>query len=111
MAIKSIGNLKIGYVAGHIYYEKRVASKFLVFLNSAYNAHDLKPFAEDLGYDGPPFPWNPERRSILRAELDAFYAKLYGLTRDELRYILRSNGCDGRGLSLRNLPGFEKERG
>lgn len=24
----------------------------------------------------------------LRAELDAYYAKLYGLTRDELRYIL-----------------------
>ena len=24
----------------------------------------------------------------LRAELDAYYARLYGLTRDELRYIL-----------------------
>ena len=36
----------------------------------------------------PPFPWNPERRAQLRAELDAHYARLYGLTRDELRYIL-----------------------
>jgi hypothetical protein len=36
----------------------------------------------------PPFPWNPERRAQLRAELDAYYARLYGLTRDELRYIL-----------------------
>ena len=27
-------------------------------------------------------------RARLRAELDAYYAKLYGLTRDELRYIL-----------------------
>lgn len=26
--------------------------------------------------------------AILRAELDAYYAKLYGLNRDELRYIL-----------------------
>ena len=51
-------------------------------------AHDLKPFAEDLGFDGPPFPFDPERRHQLRAELDAFYARLYGLTRDELRYIL-----------------------
>jgi len=25
---------------------------------------------------------------VLRAELDAYYARLYGLTRDELRYIL-----------------------
>jgi len=36
----------------------------------------------------PPFPWNPDRRALLRADLDAYYAHLYGLTRDELRYIL-----------------------
>ncbi|SIT43501.1 putative type II DNA modification enzyme [Paraburkholderia ribeironis] len=36
----------------------------------------------------PPFTWNPERRAQLRAELDAYYAHLYGLDRDELRYIL-----------------------
>jgi hypothetical protein len=36
----------------------------------------------------PPFIWDEQRRAILRAELDAYYAKLYGLTRDELRYIL-----------------------
>ena len=30
----------------------------------------------------------PGRRAQLRAELDAYYARLYGLTRDELRYIL-----------------------
>jgi len=28
----------------------------------------------------PPFIWNEDRRAILRAELDAYYAKLYGLT-------------------------------
>jgi hypothetical protein len=53
-----------------------------------YTSHDLKPWAEDLGYDGPPFRFDPERRALLRAELDAFYAHLYGLNRDELRYIL-----------------------
>ncbi|GHV84994.1 hypothetical protein AGMMS50230_06020 [Spirochaetia bacterium] len=35
-----------------------------------------------------PFVFNPDRRAQLRASLDARYAKLYGLTRDELRYIL-----------------------
>ena len=35
-----------------------------------------------------PYPFDPERRAILRAELDAYYARLYGLTEDELRYIL-----------------------
>ena len=35
-----------------------------------------------------PFPFDQERRAVLRAELDAYYARLYGLDRDELRYIL-----------------------
>ncbi|MGI0491369.1 Eco57I restriction-modification methylase domain-containing protein [Alkalinema pantanalense CENA528] len=57
-------------------------------LELVYTAWDMQPFAQDMGYTGAPFPWNPERRATLRAELDAYYAHLYGLTRDELRYIL-----------------------
>ncbi len=57
-------------------------------LELTYTAWDLQPFAQDMGYDSEPFIWNPERRALLRAELDAYYAHLYGLTRDELRYIL-----------------------
>jgi hypothetical protein len=57
-------------------------------LELTYTAWDLQPFARDMGYHGDPFIWNPERRAHLRAELDAYYAYLYGLTRDELRYIL-----------------------
>jgi hypothetical protein len=29
-----------------------------------------------------------DKHEQLRADLDAYYARLYGLTRDELRYIL-----------------------
>ncbi|RCK72740.1 MAG: putative restriction /modification enzyme [Anaerolineae bacterium] len=36
----------------------------------------------------PPFTWNEARRAKIRAELDAYYARLYGLTRKQLRYIL-----------------------
>jgi hypothetical protein len=57
-------------------------------LELTYTACDLEPWANDLGYKGEPFSFNPERRAILRAELDAYYARLYALTRDELRYIL-----------------------
>ena len=57
-------------------------------LELTYTAHDLTAWAQDLGHSGPPFPFNIERRAQLRAELDAYYARLYGLTRDELRYIL-----------------------
>jgi hypothetical protein len=57
-------------------------------LELTYTSRDLQPWAQDLGFDGPPFPFDPERRALLQAELDAYYAHLYGLTRDELRYIL-----------------------
>ncbi|MFZ9753834.1 MAG: hypothetical protein ACO3B3_09820, partial [Cyanobium sp.] len=57
-------------------------------LELTYTSHDLQPWAQDLGYDGPPFIFDPERRALLRADLDAYYAHLYGLSRDELRYIL-----------------------
>jgi hypothetical protein len=53
-----------------------------------YTSEDLRGFAEDHGYTGPPFKWDSERRAILQAELDAYYAKLYGLTREELQFIL-----------------------
>ncbi|HEX6292888.1 MAG TPA: hypothetical protein VFZ66_27140 [Herpetosiphonaceae bacterium] len=45
-------------------------------------------FAPRDGFPLPPFRWNEERRAQIRAELDARIARLYGLTRDELRYIL-----------------------
>ncbi|SOY43626.1 Eco57I restriction-modification methylase domain-containing protein [Cupriavidus taiwanensis] len=65
-------------------------------LELTYTAYDLKPWADVLAAYDPrpvaarsqPFAWNPGRRAQLRAELDAYYARLYGLTRDELRYIL-----------------------
>lgn len=53
-----------------------------------HTSHSLAPFARDLGRDGPTFAWDEDRRAFLRAELDVFYARAYGLTRDELRYIL-----------------------
>jgi hypothetical protein len=57
-------------------------------LELTYTAHDIKPWALDLGFDGPPFTFNPDRRAVLRAELDAWYAKLYGISREVLCYIL-----------------------
>jgi hypothetical protein len=79
-------------------------------LELTYTAWDLKPFAEALGYDGPPFRWDEERRASLRAELDAFYAALYGLTRDELRYVLDPSdvyGADFPGETFRVLKANE----
>lgn len=57
-------------------------------LELSYTSWSMAPLAEALGYTGRPFPWDEERRAQLKAELDAYYAKLYGLTREELAYIL-----------------------
>ena len=53
-----------------------------------YTAHDMAPFARDLGYDGPPFSWDDEGRRHLLARLDALYFHLYGLSRDDAGYVL-----------------------
>lgn len=57
-------------------------------LELTYTAWEMQPWAKDLGYAGEPFPFHPQRRAQLRAELDAWYARAYGLSRDQLRYIL-----------------------
>jgi len=57
-------------------------------LELTYTAWDLEPFAHDVGYDGPPFRWDPERRFLLRCELDAAFFHLYGLSRDDTDYVM-----------------------
>jgi hypothetical protein len=72
----------------NFYTEPRFAFITPKVLELTYTSHSLAPFARDLGHDGSPFAWDEDRRADLRADLDAFYARAYGLTRDELRYIL-----------------------
>ena len=57
-------------------------------LELTYTAHDLEGFARDLGYDGPPFPYDDDRRHCLKCELDAIYAHIYRLDRADLEWIL-----------------------
>ena len=57
-------------------------------LRLTYTAHDMAPLARDLGYDGPPFKWDPEQRRHLRARLDALYFHIYGLSREDAAYVL-----------------------
>lgn len=53
-----------------------------------YTSESMRPFAEDMGYMGDPIVYDDAERAVWRAELDAVYAKLYGLGKDELAYIL-----------------------
>ena len=63
-------------------------------LELSYTAHDMAPFARDMGHVNesgevlPPFAWDEVRRLNLRAKLDAVYFHLYGVTeRDDIRHV------------------------
>ena len=57
-------------------------------LHLTYTAHDMTPFARDMGYEGEPFAWDEADRRQRRARLDALYFHLYGLSKDDAAYIL-----------------------
>ena len=61
-----------------------------------YTAHDMAPFARDLGFVDakgdvlPPFVWNDEERRTRLAALDALFFYLYGINADDAEYILNT---------------------
>ncbi|WP_327748016.1 Eco57I restriction-modification methylase domain-containing protein [Streptomyces europaeiscabiei] len=57
-------------------------------LELAYTATDMHAFAADLGDTGAPFRWDESRRQVIRAELDAAFFHLYGISREDADYIL-----------------------
>jgi hypothetical protein len=77
-------------------------------LELTYTSSSMSSFAEDLGYVGAPFSWNEGRRAQLRAELDAWYAHAYGLTRDKLRYILDPADVMGVGYPSETFRGLKR---
>ena len=76
-----------------------------------YFNHDMDGWASELWEEmseeqraelpqlGAQQPWvyNPERRAILQAELDAIFAHLYGLNTEDLHYILDPEDICGKG--------------
>jgi hypothetical protein len=60
-----------------------------------YTAWDLEPLAKDLGWAGPPFRWDDERRFLSRCELDAAFFHLYLPSEEngDWRLAQRIDGC------------------
>src|SRR5262249_50951620 len=77
-------------------------------LELTYTSHSMRLWAEDLGHAAPPFAFDPDRRAILRAELDAFFALKYGLSRDELRYILDPADVKGADYPSETFRGLKR---
>lgn len=59
-------------------------------LELSYTSWRLKPYAAEVGDNGAPFRWHPERRALLRADLDAGFFHIYGVNRNEAEHILES---------------------
>jgi hypothetical protein len=59
-------------------------------LELSYTSWRLQPYAHEMHDSGPPFRWDPERRTLLRADLDAAFLYVYGLTRPEAEHVLDS---------------------
>ena len=79
-------------------------------LELTYTSRAMKAWAEDLGYSGQPFAWDDDRRAQLRADLDVFFARKYGLTDEELRYVLdpaKAKGADYPSETFRVLKDKE----
>ena len=65
-------------------------------LHLSYTAHDLAPFARDLGHVDaqgaalPPFVWDDDDRRRRLAALDGLFLHLYGLGADDAAHVLDS---------------------
>jgi hypothetical protein len=86
-------------------------------LRLSYTAHDLAPFARDLGFEGEPFGWDEEDRRARMAALDALFMRLYGLSTEDAEYVLESfpivrgqdeAACGGYRTQERILAGMER---
>jgi hypothetical protein len=69
-------------------------------LELVYTSPDMGPFSRDLDdCREDPFAWDPDRRASLRAELDAFFFRLYGIDgRDDVEYIIDTLQVRADGL-------------
>ncbi|CAM5368609.1 hypothetical protein SVIOM342S_04745 [Streptomyces violaceorubidus] len=79
-------------------------------LELVYTAWDMHTLAEDLGDPGPPFIWNENRRAQLRAELDAYFLHLYGVSAEDADYILESFQTENGGLKNNEIAKYGEYR-
>ena len=76
-------------------------------LELVYTAYDMTPLARDLSDDSEPFVWDEGRRALLRAELDAFFFRLYGIDdRDDVDYILETFQTETGGLKHNDIAKY-----
>ncbi|MCM1946143.1 N-6 DNA methylase [Streptomyces sp. G2] len=79
-------------------------------LELVYTSYDMTPLARDLGDEGEPFQWDESRRAQLRAELDAYFFHLYGISAKDTDYILETFQSETGGLKNNEIGKFGEYR-
>ncbi|MEV5811329.1 Eco57I restriction-modification methylase domain-containing protein [Streptomyces mutabilis] len=79
-------------------------------LELVYTAYDMAPLARDLGDEGEPFRWDEPRRAQLRAELDAYFFHLYGISAEDTDYILETFQSESGGLKNNEISKYGEYR-
>ena len=73
------------------FYPSKIATQISTIVTKlTCSASSLIDFSHNLSSKHPFYPWDENLRFNLKCELDAIYAHLYELTRDELDYILET---------------------
>ena len=50
--------------------------------------YEMQGFADDIGYEAPEYTWDEAERFKTRCGIDAAYFKMYGISRDDVEYIM-----------------------
>lgn len=79
-------------------------------LELVFTTYDMTPLARDLDDAGLPFRWDEERRFAIRAELDAFFFRLYGIERDDVDYIMETFQTETGGLKHNDIAKYGSYR-
>lgn len=79
-------------------------------LELVYVSWEMRHLAEDLNDTGAPFLWNEDRRAQLRAELDAYFLHLYGVSPEDADYILESFQTENGGLKNNEIAKYGEYR-
>ncbi len=66
----------------------------------------MNGFARDMGSNSPPQPLGIDERRFIRAELDAFFARKYGLSKADLQYVLNPEEVKGEGYPSETFRGM-----
>jgi hypothetical protein len=78
-------------VIGHNRYSESIKNKIVDNISTLLlNSDELIALSLDLGLEGKLYKWSSRERFRLQCELDAIYAHLYGLEKEEMDYLLET---------------------